>query len=534
MNNRYEFEIDLIDLLHHLLRKWRSVLVCMFIGMMLFGVYGYFRKVSVTLDEAIQEVEEKELPFDENGLPYLGAKISGFQKDEAILAVESYLNYEKIYEERKNAGEKSIILQLDSLSVPGCVTNYKISDYSNDNVPEGSSVTNVDNIVRLYRDALFDKSVIEDIRKANSWDYEDGFIRELLRVDKNGLDIMTVTVNAPTKKECEVIVEVMDKKIASVTPDIQEQYYHNIDNAQSTYNETVKSDIFDKKKSQKDDLLSIEKTMQTVSSAMFAEQKNYYTRLLFEVKACMAAGEENVDVRAVAEHAMLEEGAIFEALAATDQMQDQTIQEPLSEENTVRVASKRISPKYIVLGAIAGIFLAFCFYGALYVFSPKLRTKGDLQDVFNLSILGEIKDDSRYNRFLSVVDRFIDSAFDKTDWNLTTAERMELITSAICLGQNKTEADSVFITGNCSGKRAEELKESIIAGIYANGIKRGNFTALSGASPIISSESLKMLSSADFLVLVEETGVSRYDDIARTLELCDKFGVKILGAVVLA
>ena len=110
MNYREEMEIDLIDLLHHLLLKWRSVLVCMLVGMIFAGVYGYYKKVPVVIDDDTGEVVEAPV-VDQKSLAYLGSKLSDYEKNEVVLAVETYLGYEKAYKDKKKWVDESISIR---------------------------------------------------------------------------------------------------------------------------------------------------------------------------------------------------------------------------------------------------------------------------------------------------------------------------------------------------------------------------------------------------------------------------------------
>lgn len=535
MNYRDEIEIDLIDLLHHLLLKWRQMLVCMLVGMILVGIYGYNKKVPVVIDDNTGEVVEAPV-VDEKSLAYLGSKLNDYEKNEAVLAVETYLDYEKAYADRKKLSDESILLQLDPFKVPACVTTYKIIDFTNENVPDESTLTNVDNIVVLYKNALFDKSVISEIKSVNNWDYEDGFVREIISIGKTGLDIMTVTCNGLTKEQCESIMDVLDKKINTLAPVVKSQYEHDIKKIQRYYYEIYNSSILDQQKTQKDTLIGIEKSMQTVASAMTADQKAYYAALLSEVKAEMTEGDKDADALAIAKQGTIEEEQLPDVTEAVSQSQAAVAADKATEneQNVVMVPSKSISVRYIALGAFAGILLVLCFYGALYVLSPKLRTKRDIQDVFGLAVLGEIREENRYNKPLSCVDRFIDSLFEKKDEKLSESERMEIISSAICLGIAKAQVKSIFFTGVGTSNRTADFKGKLIAEVEKSSANDNSFTTLSGPSPLLGSDTLKELSTSDAVVLVEEVASSRYEDIARILEICNRFGVKVLGTVVLS
>ncbi len=531
MNYRDKMEIDLIDLLHQLLLKWRQALACMLVGMILVGIYGYNKKVQVVIDDNTGEVVEASV-VDDKSLASLGSKLSTNEKKEAVLAVDAYLDYEKSYSDRQKVGESQVTMKYDAFHVPNYIYNYRISDYDFDNVPEMSTVTNVDNIVALYRNSIYDQSVIAEIKEVNGWDYEDGFIKETYFIGKTGLDIMVITANAPSKEECENIIKIIDTKINSAYSDVDGEYPHSLKRVQTTYYESYSSSILDQQRTQIENLVAIEKAMQQVSSAMTADQKAYYTALLNAVKTESEQGEA-IDPLTIAKREAGKESEVIDAVALAASSSETQVKSDESDQSVVMVPSRRISLKYIALGALAALFLMCCFYGVLYVLSPKLRTKSDIQDGFHVAVLGEIKDDNRYTRPMSGVDRFIDTLFEKKDGKLTTVERMEMITAAICLGLKKSEIKSVYITGAGVDETIDEFRARLVSCIENSSVNDGNFSFDSDVSPLVSPDSLKNLSLSDSVVLVEKIGTSRYDDIVKMLDVCCKFGVKVLGTVLI-
>ncbi len=528
MDYRDEMKIDLIDVFHQLLLKWRVLLVFVLVGMIVAGMYSYYKKVPMVIDEKGEVVET----VDNSSLASLGSKLSYNEKYEAVLAVETYLSYDKIYNDRLSLGNRSIQLMYDAFCVPNCCVTYKLSNYSDDNVPPQSTVTNVDNIVAIYKNAIYDKSVIADIKKINNWVYDDGFVRQLYGLSKTGLDIMTISVNAPTKKECEAVMKVLVKRIEQASQDVQLQYEHSLEKMQSIYYEEYSHEILDAQKAQNDALNSIEKTMQQVSSAMTADQRAYYYALLNAVKEENNGGNAT-DPMAIAREGFAEEENLSEDSALEDSTSTASDKASESDQNVVMVPAKSISVKNILLGALGGAFLVCCFYIMLYILSPKLKSGNELHDVFGLTILGIMRDERKYNKAFGKVDRFIESLFDKNDMRLSAAERMEIVCSFVRLGISNDSLKNLYIAGTGSGKRLADFKDALRNNIENNYANDRSCTIKTGASPLIDSGSLKNLLSADAVVLVEEIGVSRYDDITRIKEVCGKFGVKILGTVVL-
>ncbi|SFP38140.1 hypothetical protein SAMN04487928_101169 [Butyrivibrio proteoclasticus] len=524
---RDEVEIDLIDLLHYLLLKWRVAFAFMLIGMLAMGIYGYYKKVPVVINDKGELVT----PIDESSLAVLGKKLTTNEKLEAVNAVETYLGYEKNYESRSSLKEKSIVFQYDAYHVPNYVYTYKISDFNDDNVPNESTVTNVDNIVNLYKNAIYDSSVIKEIKSANGWEYDDGFVMEIYGCNKTGLDIMTVWANAPSKKECEAIIKILDKKINEVVTFVQNQYEHNISKVQSTYYESYNVGTLDQQKAYNDTLIGIEKSMQQVSSAMNADQKAYYAALLKTVKEESQNAEE-ADPLAIAKRETAEEASL--TTDATTEGASASVSEKAeeSEQNVVMVPSNSLNVKMILIGALAGLFLILCVYGILYVMSPKIKSRRDITDMFKLSVFGVVRDENRYNKFFSGVDRFIDALFEVHDGNLSAADAMDITISSIELGIKRNGYKSLYITSVGNFKRTEEFKKNLKIGLEEkSGIEGIEYST--GPSPLFDAESLEKLYNSNAVVLVEEAGKSRYDGIAKMLEICDKFGIIVLGTVVL-
>ena len=519
MNYKDKIEIDLFDLLHYLLLKWRFALIFGVIGMIVFGAYGYYSKVP----KAIEKNGELTELNDEDELASLGAKLSYNEKYEVVLAVESYLALEKSFYDELSLGNRSISMQFDVFKVPNIINSYRISDYNFDNVPLQSTVTNVDNIIALYKAAIYDQSVISKIKKANNWDYEGGFVRELYGIAKTGLDIMTVNAYAPSKKECDVIINILDQTINSVSSDVILQYEHNITKVNSMYYEGYSSILLGKQRDHNEELISIEKTMQQIPSAMDANQKAYYKALLNEVKNENINGE-SVDPSVIAGRELIEEQKVDSNTNEGESEHEQSI---------VMVQSRVISKKYLLMGLLAGVLISFCAWGLFYILSPTLKTKNELKTVFGLSELGMIINGDKYKKVFGRVDKFIDLLFMKNDMSLTQSECMDIISLAICLRIKNEDLKNLYIISTKDDNKLEVIRNDLIQSIAREIENEGFCSVATGASPLINVDSLKALTSADSVILVEGIGISRYEEIGRLLEACEKYDVGVLGTVVM-
>lgn len=202
-----------------------------------------------------------------------------------------------------------------------------------------------------------------------------------------------------------------------------------------------------------------------------------------------------------------DEKAYFNALVndQTAVVENSIEEADLSDTSTAvqtSVVTKKNDKKYLLVGLFGGLFVSSLILALKYILSSKLHTADDLKNAFGLSVLGEITSDS---------------------------SNIDVICQETVIGASKNSAESIYLIGasddEVSIKNRNDIKDNIELG---KGIK----TVKVGLSAFNDSKSMKELSEADAAVLVERIGLSSYEDIAREIELCNKFEVKILGAVV--
>ena len=202
-------------------------------------------------------------------------------------------------------------------------------------------------------------------------------------------------------------------------------------------------------------------------------------------------------IAALASNMTAEEKSYFTALVNQAEVLDEIDN---TEQETVIVRS--FNKKYLLIGILAGLFIPVFLIALKYITSSKLHTADDLRCVFGLSVLGEVTGDGN---------------------------NMDVICQGATIGASKLSAGSVYLMGasddEVSVKNRNDIKDSIVAGEQLESVK-------AGTSAVNDAVSMKELSESDAVVLVERIDFSSYDDIAREIELCSKFGVKILGAVV--
>ena len=152
MYNNYEddMEIDLVDLLFYLLKKWRSLIVAIVIGAILGAGLYVVKNHQQQAEQAAQEAEllknDEDEAFDE--------KDYNISKDTKVNMDIAY-QYRQLYNKQLEYNQKSIIMQLDPNEVYAGVLEYYISAGNNTGLLSElyQSIMNYDDILEELNDA---------------------------------------------------------------------------------------------------------------------------------------------------------------------------------------------------------------------------------------------------------------------------------------------------------------------------------------------------------------------------------------------
>ena len=182
MYNNYEddMEIDLVDLLFYLLKKWRSLIVTVMIGAILGAGLYVVKNQQQQAEQAAQEAEllknDEDEAFDE--------KDYNISKDTKVNMDIAY-QYRQLYNKQLEYNQKSIIMQLDPNEVYAGVLEYYIS-----------AENNTELISELYQSILNDDDVLEELKDASGLKCETPYIKELISSEDGNDKDVTINVNS--------------------------------------------------------------------------------------------------------------------------------------------------------------------------------------------------------------------------------------------------------------------------------------------------------------------------------------------------
>ena len=224
MNERYEtyddeMEIDLIDFLFYLLRRWKSLVAMILLG----AVLGSAFYVVKTTKAANAVVEDYQPDADTEANMKLAAQ------------------YRRLYDQQIDYNEHSIIMQMDPNQVyEGTLTYYLAAGEQTELLGQ------------LYTNVINDENVVAELKKAAGLTCDDQYVKELISssvlqkdIDENGsltgttvdnnLQIIVPTESASNtvityhvayldKETCEKMTEVLKNAVESATQEYETMY----------------------------------------------------------------------------------------------------------------------------------------------------------------------------------------------------------------------------------------------------------------------------------------------------------------------
>ena len=164
------------------------------------------------------------------------------------------------------------------------------------------------------------------------------------------------------------------------------------------------------------------------------------------------------------------------------------------ENKTIPVLSGVI--KRGVLGALVGLFLVCGLYSCVYVFNGTIKTKDEIENIYDLFVIGEMNDGK------AILGTKIKSACEKNNKN-----KVGILTSTKdkVLQQNIQDL-------------ADELRKD---GIDCE-VVEGN---------IDQKENFEKILSLGELIAIEEQYVSKRSELDNLLGLCDRYGINLQGVI---
>ena len=302
-NNMYgEMEIDLLDLLFYLLRRWRTFLVVLLLGIVAGGVV-YIVKKPQPVEPGLQASETEGISID----------YDGYEVDpEVRLNMDLAYDYRILYNKQMKYNQESLVMNMDPNQVYYGELRYYLAAGEDTRL-----------ISELYTDIYTDDDFVKEIMEAGGLDCDVQYAREILgcsanrehdasieinnfineRFEDTGLSynnaVISFAVCYSNQTACEKMLRTIEGKVEEKTQNNQEQYKEYIfEKLNTSIRQGVNSDYLTRQKNGTDAVNTYVSNITRIESSFTPEDKEYY-RVVYLSREPLLLETEEGDADAV-------------------------------------------------------------------------------------------------------------------------------------------------------------------------------------------------------------------------------------------
>lgn len=492
--NEEEVQIDLMTLLHYILRKWRSIIVVMLIVAVAANLYSV--KKSMSEAAAVSTTEEVDI---EKQIENAKEELTADELEQVERVYSMYEYNSQLYQENEEYLEKSMLMQLNPNEIPTVMLNYQ---FKKDQADEELS-----NIFTMYENALLDEDTCTAIVQVFGEEYANTSVRELISVtdtenvqnsdiiklqnDKNS-GILSIQIYADSEEQCEQVAEIVKKRVMEYTEQLQQIFgIYTVNAISEQYYISSDSDL----NMQKSDVVNVVNEVCTVikniTSGLSEKQIGYFNLL-------------------------------------TKDCEDQTLVKEDTQETANMTANVQyISMKYVLIGLLAGMFLAVCWYAVIYIMTQTVKDVDEVKIITNLPVFGTVLR-SNENGKRKIVDRWIDSWFAHNKKSENNELLLTRISHEVAMLAGQKDKRNLLVACSESDQNLKKQADSLVEKLRELGMNVTSTDSLVSDN----TEVLKQLESADSAVFVEQLMKSERNQIREAVELCRRCQVEVLGSVI--
>lgn len=481
-----ENEINLLDLLYHILRRWRSILIFAVLFCVLLGGFKLVKGIS-TFGSADLKEEQKNYKNQLEGYKLSKEHLENQVKEltDAIHDKEDYYDHSVLMKLDPKTAYKSTVtfVVTDAGEVPSVEANRDLSLEID---------RKMNSVLGSYVALIQNGTILRDVQKELSSKLDQKYLAELIytQVDYQSR-LLHVTVVGENKKEAQAISDAVVlglqsasvKMNTSVAPHHLELLSSYIGNDAGT---SIPVGIISEGANDGSYQTSIESIQKSYTNSITDMQN--------------------------------------QLLDCNNQLSE--LEEPEPPVGASRGSVLKEGIKYGIIGFIAGAFVLAVVYALQYLLCGKLIDSDELNDRYGILLLGDYHAPlhAHPNRIDWWIDRMNGITEDKR-----SVESVYVLSAANIVAQVGAEKNpKLLLMGNAKSGDFNAAATALSEKLCASGID-----VITAGNVNESASAIEKLQQAEQVVLIEQRGASRQQDIQKELLTLRKLEKKIVGAIVL-
>lgn len=498
----YEYEIDSIDLLKTIIKRWRLIALCAVLGIILVTGFGIYKNYSYNKGINANDVSSNEDTGEVKNInEYDTAELSeltGLNEREVLAVKSSVHSYNIISEGYKILEDED---ELDSVYKEKIVLQYLVINKEHtDNSLTGlsynivealSTYINTNGLSKRLEELSKGKVAYKDLKNGIRISYNNAASKGVASVNAPETAGFAIVCRAKTEDELKYITDLVKAEVNEYKKSFDKVGMCELILVDSYKGDTRDSIINDKVLAEINAINSSQNTFTNITKNFTDMQKALLNAMV---------GEQVLDTKAT----IVGYGT-------------KTIKQPVAITSNLK--------KNLLIGFVLGIVLACVIVGCRYLLLGRVYTKDDMSNVYGLYCLGNIEEPDEFRGFGAGIDRLITKKDEKNLFNIE-ARRKLLIANieAVC---KKNSVNRVFMSSTSilseAGKDSingliDILKEADIEIIYKEDVL-GNYS------------SFNIMNESKNIILIEMLGKTKQKDLERLLKISKEYEINMLGFI---
>ena len=466
-----EREISLIDLLVEILLHWRMFIIWMVVGAVLLGAFSYVRSGNAAQQQQVEMEKTEQAPEE-------------WLTEEEIQNASYVAAYERAYLSKEEYFAESPLMKMDA--------NHIFMGEAIIAVEAQDRQVGCD-IEKVYEGIGQGGALISEI--AEEFGIETAGVGETIFLNSlttenitsqkaEGTNSFKIVVMDSEEDRCQAILEAAVSFLKERQPDIESALgEHKLVIVDKSFGEVSNTAVAEQQQRVLNDIALMKKTLSDEKEKLSDAERQYYNVL--------TSGEKT------------EEEAIPETAPVTG-----------------------VSIKYVILGMVMAAFLYAFILFMIYIFTAKVRSTDNLQELYNIPQLGMIPAGKDHKKTFGFVDKWILALRDHNKRQFTSEEALGLASVAIKMSAGKESLSEICLVGCGLKERSLDVCEKIKAQLREENI---HVDILNNV--LYDVQAMGELEKAKGAVLVEGAGSTLYQEITGELEILNRQGIKVLGGI---
>lgn len=476
MNNTVEREISLEHLFWKILLGWRRLVALAVIFAILVTGMKYVK------DKASYQAALKE----QNGTEKVDKDIVLTKEEKQV--VESAKEVQKLITDSEDYLRDSLLMNVDAFHENLLTIQFYVDTNYTYNYLEENEKDYVYEVIAAYTSYAKSGRLSSALVEAGVFDIEQNFVEELISTGSSS-GTFQISVLHPDVEVLENLKPIIIEAVSGQTAEISKKIAaHTIELLSDEIAYRTDTDLARRQKEQGDILESYRSRLNAAKATMSEAQLEL---LEMEVeKADAEAGRE-------------------------------------TEEEIIPVDPPSVSIKYLILGVLAGGFLACVWIALEVLFSGKVQEADEIPSLYGVRMLGELTEEKKKKKFLAFIDTFLLKLKNRNKKQMSVEQQMKIICSNLELACKKENLSKLYLTGSeiekMDPKRLAEIKTAL---------KSAGVAVQTGENIIYDAGALKEMAEVGQVVFMEQVGASLYHEVEKEIRISRENEVRILGSII--